>query len=109
MGAWQKNELKDAEDIVYLIAMHADKQKNPPSSFALDRWQEELDFFGDEMLLDYGRKVMDAYMDANPGPKYTQAVTVILDRNLKIRRVGSTYDTNHQVNLDKILELLAEE
>ncbi len=108
MGGWQKNQLKDAEDLVYLIAMHADKQKGPPSSFALDRWQQELDFYGDAMLLDFGREVMDAYMDANPGPKYTQAVTVIIDRDLTIRRVGGTYDTKHKVNLDLLLELLAE-
>lgn len=109
MGEWQKNELAGEEDIVYLVAMHANTQKQTPTSTDLAIWQMELDFFGDEMLLDYDRVVMDSYMDANPGPKYTQAVTVIIDRDLRIRYVGGTYETEHEVNLEMVLEILAEE
>ena len=84
--------------------MHANMQKQTPTATDLGTWQTELDFYGDEMLLDYGRVVMDSYMDANPGPKYTQAVTVIIDRDLRIRYVGGTYETDHEANLEFLLE-----
>ena len=109
MGDWQKNELAGEEDIVYLVAMHANSQKETPSSTDLLHWQDELDFYGDEMLLDYNRVVMDTYMDANPGPKYTQAVTVIIARDMTIRYVGGTYETDHSANLDLVLDILAED
>ena len=91
------------------MAMHADQDKGPPTALALDRWQEELDFYGTAMMLDFDREVLDDYIDANPGPKYTQAITLIIDKHMRIRRVGSTYENDHQLNLDTIYALMAEE
>ena len=85
--------------------MHANMQKQTPTATDLGTWQTELDFYGDEMLLDYGRVVMDSYMDANPGPKYTQAVTVIIDRDLTvvIPHVSPVDDANIRAAIESVL------
>ena len=108
MGEWQRNELAGETDLAYVIVMHANLESQPPTPSNLDRWQSELNFTADAMLLDPGRSVIDEYINANPGPLYTQAVTVILDRDMVIRKVGSTYDTDHSVNLALLQEILAE-
>jgi hypothetical protein len=109
LGDWQRNELAGASDLAVLVAMHENKDKQPPVPANLDRWQAELDFSADAMLLDYGRVVIDAYMDANPGPRYTQAITVFIDKHMRIRYVGGTYEVDLDANLQLLQELLAEE
>ena len=80
MGEWQRNELAGETDIVYVIAMHENLENQVPTADNFDRWQSELNFEADARLLDPARSIIDQYIDANPGPLYTQAVTVILDR-----------------------------
>ncbi len=109
MAQWQEEELVGATGISYLVGSHEDATGNEPDGAELRGWQEQLGFEADALLLDRDRRILDAYIDANPGPRYTEAVTVILDRRGVIRRVGSTYDTDHDGNLELLLELLAEE
>ena len=52
--------------------------------------------------------VIDAYIEANPKTVYTEAVTVIIDKRMRIRRVGGTYDRQHGRNVDLLLDLVAE-
>jgi len=99
-------------DIVYVISMHENAERQVPTPANLERWQDELNFAGDIMLLDYEREVIDGYIDANPGPRYTQAVTVFIDRHMRIRKVGATYensDEDHAANLALLQQLLLEE
>ena len=108
MAEWQDNELAGIEDMAYVVASHADVYKGSVEAEEIELWPLQHGFFYDHLLIDDGRKVMDAYFDANPGPKYTQAVTVIIDKNMVIRKVGSTYDTEHDENLTLLLELIDE-
>ena len=108
MAEWQNNELAGINDIAYVVAAHADFDKGTVEPEDIELWPLQHGFSYDHLLIDEGREVMDAYFDANPGPKYTQAVTVIIDKNMVIRKVGSTYDTDHDANLDLLLELIEE-
>lgn len=106
MGEWQNNELSNYDDIVYLIGMWQNKEGGEPVSSNLDRWEDELDFTASGMVLDYGQGVMDLYADANPGPSYTNAVTVIIDRQGVIHAVKGTYDEDHAATLSLLQELV---
>lgn len=108
MAEWQDNELAGIDDIAYLIASHADVNGESVEPAELLAWQQEHGFEADALLTDDGRVLMDTYMDANPGPEYTQAVTVIIDQEMNIHKVGGTYDTDHQENLALLLELVAQ-
>ena len=109
MGEWQDGELASEEDVAFLIAAHADVNRDSVEAEEIEAWPVQHGFDYDALLLDNGRIIMDRYIDANPGQTYTQAVTVIIDKNMRIRHVGGTYDEANDENLDLILELLAEE
>ena len=109
MAEWQNNELAGQTGIAYVVSMHENLERQDPVPENLDRWKSEIGFNAHAAVLDYGRAVIDAYIEANPGPRYTEAVTVIIDKNMRIRRVGGTYDLDHEVNLALMQELLAEE
>jgi len=108
LAEWQDNELAGIDNIAYAIAAHADVDGNSVEPEEMLAWALEHGFSADHLLIDENREVMDAYFEANPGPKYTQAVTVIIDKNMVIRKVGSTYDTEHEANLELLLELVDE-
>jgi len=112
LGNWQNGGALDGLDIVYLIAMQNGGatigSDAPPTVAALEQWVQELDFTATHLLLDPDWSVLNRYWDANPGGTYSQAVTVIIDKKMKIRRVGDTYDTNHQVNLELLQQLVNE-
>ena len=109
MAEWQQNELKGKTDIAYLIASHADGMKGSIEPEDIELWPLQHGFTFDHLLLDEGRVLLDTYFEANPDiGKNTQAVTVIIDKNMVIRKVGSTYDKNHDENLELILKLLEE-
>ena len=107
MAEWQNDELSGLDNIVYIIAIQEDARGDEPDGDDLLRWQEEHGFRADALVLDGDRRLMDAYIRDNPGPTYSQAITVIFDTEMRIRRVGGTYDTNHDQNLALLLELAA--
>ncbi|TPV94023.1 MAG: hypothetical protein B7733_17445 [Myxococcales bacterium FL481] len=98
--------------MIYLVGMQnggtSIGSNAPPTVEALDRWVDELDFEATHLLLDPDWEVIERYWDANPGGTYSQAVTAIVDRGMKIRRIGDTYDTNHELNLSILEEILSE-
>ena len=108
MAAWQQSELSGLDNIAYVVAMHEDYNGGPPDKADFEAWVNEHGFRADALLIDADRAVIDAFMLANPGPKYTEAVTVVLDQQMRIRRVGGTYDTEHDKNLELLLQLAAE-
>jgi hypothetical protein len=108
LAEWQNNELAGITDIVYIVASHADVNGDSVEPSEMAAWETELGFTADELVIDDNRDLMDTYMDANPGPQYTQAVTVIVDKNMEIQKVGGTYDTDHDENLQLLLDLAAE-
>ena len=84
-------------DIVYLVAMNENCTRQPPAPSDLDRWQTELGFDA-QMLTDPLRDVYGDYADANgcapgsPGSDgCSNAVTVVIDKTMRIRHFGSTY------------------
>ncbi len=105
MGEWQRNELSGHSDIVYLIGMWQNIDGGEPVASDLGRWEDDLDFTTTEMVLDYGQGVMNLYADANPGPTYTNAVTVVIDQQGVIRTVKGTYDTDDEGTLALLQEL----
>lgn len=88
--------------------MYEDRDFNPADAGDLARWRAQLAFEADAMLIDPGRALMDRYVAANPGPLYTQAITVLLDRALRIRFVGGTYDEDHANTLEVVQMLVSE-
>ncbi len=108
MGSWQRDQLADETDIAYLISMHENKWFDTPRPRDMAEWADALSFEADAFLLDPGRDIIDAYVGANPDRRFTEAVTVVIDRNLRIRFVGGTYDTGHERNLTLIEALLDE-
>ncbi|MEE9383692.1 MAG: hypothetical protein V3V08_09790 [Nannocystaceae bacterium] len=111
MGGWQRGELKDA-DVIYLIGMQNGgaqiKDDELPTVEALNQWTQELNFTATHLLLDPKWEVINRYFQANPWGTWSQAVTAIYDRGMKIRRIGDTYDNKHDTNLTLLKELLAE-
>lgn len=108
MAEWQDAELAGFDDIAYVVAMHADTDNGPADPEDLELWQTYHGFEADALLMDNGRNVIDGYIDANPGPTYTEAVTVIIDKEMRIRHVGGTYDKDDQSNLELLIELANE-
>jgi hypothetical protein len=106
LAEWQQNELAGIDDIAYLIASHADIDGNSVEPAEIEAWQLEHGFEADALLIDQGQALMNTYTAANPGPNYTQAVTVIIDRDMVIHKVGGTYDTDHEANLQLLLDLV---
>ena len=102
MGEWQNAELSGQTEIAYVIGMWQNLDGGEPLPSNLQRWSDELGFFADGLVLDYGQGVMNEYADANPGPSYTNAVTVVIDKQGVIRAVKGTYDSTE----DETLELL---
>ena len=97
MGEWQRNELAGEEDIVYLIAMTENCASSPAAPSELADWQAELDFEA-ILMTDPAREVWDAYAEANDcgptpvgGPGCSNAVTVLIDKQMRIRQFGETY------------------
>ena len=109
MAEWQNAELAGETDVSYLIASHADVNRDTVEGSEIEAWPVQHGFSYDALLLDNGRNIIDRYVDANPGPNYTEAVTVIIDKQMRIRHVGGTYEEANDDNLELILELLAEE
>ncbi|MEE9385756.1 MAG: hypothetical protein V3V08_20290 [Nannocystaceae bacterium] len=115
MGEWQRNELAGT-DVVYLIGMQTAGgpavpagTDEPPSVEALNAWVDELNFSATHLLLDDpSDSVLKLFIAANPTGEWSLAVTAIMDRGMKIRRVGDTYDSNHAANLGLLQELLDE-
>ncbi len=109
--------------------MNEDCDRNPPTSSDLDRWQDELGFEA-TLMTDPLRDVYSAYADANGcasgggpgGDGCSNAVTIIIDKQMRIRHFGSTYacgtgmgntcggvgDPGDQECLDEVLDVLLE-
>ena len=107
MAQWQNNELAGL-DIHYIVTSHADYNGGSIEANEILAWPNEHGFTYDSLLLDNGQVIMNQYTSANPGPNYTQAVTVIIGKDMRIRKVGGTYDTNHNENLQLLLQLVNE-
>lgn len=107
MGEWQRGELEGL-DIAYVAGLWQNKDGNEPVGSDLERWQAELNFTADVGVLDYAQQVFQHYANANPGPSYTNAVTVIIDRRGVIRDVKGTYDTDEAGTLALLQQLAAE-
>lgn len=107
MGEWQQGELAGNDDIVYLIGLWQNLEGGEPVGSNLDRWQDEVGFTGTAMMLDYGKVVFDLYAQANPGPTYSNAVTVIIDKEGVIADVKGTYETDEAGTLALLTELSA--
>lgn len=108
MAEWQNDELAGEQGVAYLIASHADVNRDTVEANEIELWPQQHGFSYDALLLDNGRNIIDRYVDANPGQTYTEAVTVIIDKEMRIRHVGGTYDEADNSNLELIEELLAE-
>lgn len=85
------------DDIVYLVAMTENCSGQPATGRELADWQSELEFEG-VLITDPARDVYNAYADANDceptmpgGPGCSNAVTVLIDRDMRVRYFGSTY------------------
>lgn len=71
----------------------------PATGDELADWQAELDFEA-VLMTDPAREVYDGYADANNceagggvgGPGCSNAVTVLIDRQMRVRYFGSTYE-----------------
>ena len=100
MGEWQRNPeaLQGEEDIAYLIGMTENCTRQPATASELPDWQSELDFEA-VLMTDPARMVYGAYADANDcpdgggvgGPGCTNAVSVIIDKQMRVREFGTTY------------------
>ncbi len=99
MAGWQKDpgKLQGKTGVTYLIAMNENCAKNPPTNGDLDKWKSELGFEGIQ-LTDPLRSVYTDYAQANGcahsapgGPGCSNAVTVVIDKKMKIRHFGATY------------------
>lgn len=136
MGDWQRDAqaLQDQEGIVYLVAMTENCDGQPATAAELPDWQSELNFEA-VLMTDPGRDVWSAYADANGcensppgGDGCSNAVTVLIDRQMQVRYFGATYNCGTgdgsqcgetatisdetaqclQGTLDEVLALLAE-
>ena len=99
MASWQRDQLKGLDDIAYVVAAHADQDGDEADGDDLLRWKEGHGFSADALLIDDGRHVIDAYINDNPDHSNNESITVIIDKQMRIRRVG-----NNQ-NLSLLLEL----
>ena len=108
MAEWQQNELAGVEDIAYIVGSHADVNRGSVEGNEILQWPEQHGFYADALVLDNGRNIIDMYIDANPGPTYTEAVTVVIDKQMRIRKVGGTYEEADESNLELMLQLLNE-
>lgn len=77
--------------------MNENCSRNPPSASDLDRWPSELGFQA-VLMADPLRTVYSDYATANGcansppgGPGCSNAVTVIIDKHMRIRYFGRTY------------------
>ena len=99
MGEWQRDELAGEDDIVYLTAMTENCGGAPASASELEPWQAELNFES-VLLTDPAREIYNAYAEANDcqmgggpgGPGCSNAVTVLIDKNMVVRYFGRTYE-----------------
>jgi hypothetical protein len=108
LAEWQNQQLAGLDDIAYLVAMNEDVDGDEPDGDDLSRWRQHHGFEADALLLDPDWLVMDSYAEANAGQTYTQAITVIIDKQMRIRHVGGTYASDHDANLAMLLQLAQE-
>ncbi len=104
MAEWQDNELAGA-DINYVIGAHADVNGNSIEPEEIVLWPAQHGFDYTALVLDHNRVIADAYIDANPGPQFTQAVVIVLDAEMRIVEIRGTYDEDDQGTLDLLLQL----
>ena len=99
MGEWQRDAkaLKNQTEIVYLLAMTENCKSQPARSTELAPWAAELKFTG-VLMTDPVRKVYNSYANANNctksgpgGPGCSNAVTVLIDKKMRVRYFGATY------------------
>ena len=93
---------------MYIVGSHADVNRNSVEGSEILMWPEQHGFYADALVLDNGRNIIDMYIDANPGPTYTEAVTVVFDKEMRIRKVGGTYEAADDSNLELMLQLVDE-
>ena len=85
------------DEIAYLIAMTENCDRQPATASELPDWQSELNFDG-VLMTDPGRTVYNQYADANNcgmgggGMGCTNAVSVLIDKQMVVRHFGSTYE-----------------
>ena len=86
-------------DVEFLVAMTENCNSQPATAAELPDWQSELNF--DAVLMtDPGRDVYTDYAVANNcmsgggvgGPGCSNAVSVIIDKQMVIRHFGTTYE-----------------
>jgi hypothetical protein len=99
LGEWQRDPaaLQNETDVAYLVAMTENCSRQPASASELAPWATELKFTA-VLLTDPAREVYNAYAQANNcqhsspgGPGCSNAVTVIIDKTMRVRYFGTTY------------------
>ena len=97
MGEWQRGPLQGEEDIAYLVAMTENCSSQSATADELPAWQSEL-MFDAVLMTDPVREVYQQYADANGcedsppgGPGCSNAVSVLIDKQMRIRHFGTTY------------------
>jgi hypothetical protein len=85
------------QEIAYLVAMTENCNSQPATADELPDWQMELDFEA-VVMTDPVREVYQQYADANGcedtppgGPGCSNAVSVLIDKQMRIRHFGPTY------------------
>ncbi|MEQ9321753.1 MAG: hypothetical protein RIF41_21475 [Polyangiaceae bacterium] len=104
MAEWQDNELAGL-DIAYVIGGHSDVDGNSIEADEIVNWPAQHGFDYSALVLDNGRVIADNYIDANPGPTFTEAVVIVLDAEMRIVQIRGTYDQDDDSTLQLLLQL----
>lgn len=105
MGEWQKHQLADL-DVHYIIAVNSDFLQNAaPTPATIAGLQTYLDVYADAWLLDIDgidTGVASNYCRYEATGDCSVSVTLIIDRDMKVRHIGAT----HLYDATEALELL---
>jgi hypothetical protein len=111
LGEWQKNQLADI-DAYYIIAISQDFITSDPATAAtIEALQANIDVHADAWLLDPGGTdtgVASRYCPYEPSGDCSVSLTIVIDREMTIRHLGATHESDATAALELLLELASE-
>jgi hypothetical protein len=110
LGEWQKHQLSSL-DVHYIIAVNANYQNEAPTAATIAGLQAYVDVEADAWLLDIdgmNTGVASRYCPYEALGDCSVSVTLVIDRNMKVRYIGATHLSDPTAALELLITLANE-